>query len=136
MRCSRAVLSVLVFVLAVSLPAVWFVPVAGGHDSLTMSTAEYLNMTYKLGPIFPTPAGYTVTMQYNASISDQDIQAGNMILNEYVPKLLQYFYSPAENIVVTVQSDRKLLFMNLGGGDLASVTAFAAACSFQSQRTS
>jgi hypothetical protein len=81
-------------------------------------TVNAQDTTYKLGPIFPTSAGYTVTVQYNASISDQDIQVGNMILNEYVPRLLQYFYSPAENIVVTVHKVTESFWASAGAGNI------------------
>jgi hypothetical protein len=60
---------------------------------------------YKSGLTLPLPNGHTFSVQYNASISDNDVRRADAVLREYLPKLFDLFWTPTVGELVSVDQD-------------------------------
>jgi hypothetical protein len=73
---------------------------------VTKSPTTISQSTYKKGPVIPLASGHFLTLQYDSSISDQDVQTTNSILTKYIPKLLDLFWSPTDDLTITIHKSR------------------------------
>jgi hypothetical protein len=60
---------------------------------------------FKSGLTLPLPNGHAFSVQYNASISDNDVRSADAILREYLPKLFDLFWTPTVDELVSVDQD-------------------------------
>jgi hypothetical protein len=71
----------------------------------TRAMALATNADFSPGPVFQLSNGYIFATQYDNSIALSDIQTANSILNQYLPRLFDLFWTPTKDLTVTLHQD-------------------------------
>jgi hypothetical protein len=80
----------------------------------TRAVALATNADFSPGPVFRLSNGYIFATQYDNSIALSDIQTANSVLNQYLPRLLDLFWTPTRDIAVTIHEEASQCGVALG----------------------
>ena len=70
-----------------------------GSPTFSLSQIPYAS---KPGPVFQTASGHNLYIAYDSKVSEEDVQVANSILNLYIPKLFELFWSPTDDVSVEI----------------------------------